>query len=115
MTIIITVILSALICLGVLLVMQWSKKATYRITRRSVSHLFQWVLLGQATVTDWRIFCDMPIHHDPFLESIRLECLSIDELHFIGDSRPPYVLNKAGMSLLKKQLELLQENPTPPA
>ncbi len=113
MTFLITLLCSVVICATVLGVMQWSKKATYRITRPAVARLFEWVLLGQATDNDWRVFCDIPIHHDPFLEALRLDCLEIDEQFFIGDSHPPFVLDKPGRSLLKHQLENLRQHIEP--
>ncbi|MBR9908927.1 MAG: hypothetical protein GYB33_01090 [Gammaproteobacteria bacterium] len=108
MTLLISCLLSVLVCAGVFAVLYWVRTPHYRLTATEVARLLEWVLLGQATANDWRVFCDIPISHDARLEAIRQQCQQIDELYYIGDGGSSYLLNKDGLQQVRRLLDELR-------
>lgn len=111
MLLITTIAITCLLCLCVVGILLWVKTPVYRVKREYVQRLFEWILLGQATENDWRVFCDYPIRHDELLEKMRTRCAELDEYHFIGDSRPPFFLDKTALSEISDMLNELQQQP----
>ncbi|NIB41897.1 hypothetical protein HBA55_19990 [Pseudomaricurvus alkylphenolicus] len=106
MILLLSILFSTLLCLVVVGVLIWVRTPHYRLDEAQVARLLEWMLLGQATENDWRVFCDIPIRHDDFLESIRIRCVELDEKHFIGDSHGGRLLSAEGLEQLT---ELLQQ------
>jgi hypothetical protein len=104
----ITLLATFVVCGLLITTLLWVKTPIYRVQREQVERLLQWVLMGQATENDWRVFCDYPIRHDELLENIRLACESIEDAHFTGESRAPYLFSNAGLEAIEQQLERLE-------
>ena len=68
----------------------------------------QSVLLGQAMENDWRVFCEIPIRHDEYLETVRIHCVEIDERCFIGSNQSGHFLNEAGLQSIEVLLQELR-------
>jgi len=103
-------LLAAFVVCGLLIAtLLWVKTPIYRVQREQVERLLQWVLMGQATENDWRVFCDYPISHDELLESIRLACELIEEEHSFGELRRSYLFSRSGLEAINQQLERLQQ------
>ncbi len=107
MNLLIPLLVSLIVCLSFVGILLWVKTPIYRVERPAVKQLLEWVLLGQATENGWRVFCDYPIRHDALLEDIRLACERIDEEHYIGEQRPPFLFTATGLEEIKVQLERL--------
>lgn len=108
MLILVTVAASLLVCGMLIATLLWVKTPIYRVRRKQVEQLLQWVLMGQATENDWRVFCDYPIAHDELLESIRVACELIEEEHCNAKQRTPYLFSHRGLEAINQQLERLQ-------
>ncbi|MYM64964.1 hypothetical protein [Pseudomaricurvus sp. HS19] len=108
MTLLISVLAAVVVSVLVTLLLLNVRTPHYRAQRRQARQLLQWMLLGQASEHQWRIFCEIPIRHDPPLEAIRRCCADIDERCFVGDNRDGHLLNKDGMAALEQQLQELQ-------
>ncbi len=109
MTLVISVVAAMVVSVLVTLLLLNVRTPHYRAQRRQARQLLQWMLLGQASEHQWRIFCEIPIRHDPPLEAIRCRCAEIDERCFVGDNRDGHLLNGEGMSALEEQLQQLLE------
>lgn len=105
-----SILLSVLICAAVLGILFWVKNPYYRINREKTIQLLEWMLLGQATETDWQFFCGYPVRHDPLLEQVRKKCQDIDEAHFIGDNRDGVLLSPQGLADLREVLDQLKQD-----
>jgi len=109
MVAVVTLLAAFVVCGLLIATLLWVKNPIYRVQREKVERLLQWVLMGQATENDWRVFCDYPIAHDELLESIRLACELIEEEHFSGETRAPYLFSRVGLDAINQQLERLQQ------
>lgn len=109
MILVISCLLSVVICCAVFAVLMWVRTPHYRLQPEQVIQLLEWVLLGQATENDWQVFCGIPIQHDEFLESIRLQCLEIDEKYFISEGRSGYLLKLQGREEIQILLDTLRD------
>lgn len=108
----VTIVLALLLSGAVLLVLLLVRTPYYRPSRQRAIQTLQWVLMGQATANDWRIFCDFPARHDELLESVRLRCEQIEEECYTGDTHPPYLFSTDGRARLRELLdELMQAAP----
>ncbi len=61
----ISILLSVLVCGTVLAILMWVKTPHYQVSEAQVVRLLEWMLLGQATENQWRVFCGYPIRNDP--------------------------------------------------
>ncbi len=104
MTLVVSFIATVIVSLLVALILLKSRSAYYRPQASDVQRLLEWVLLGQATENDWRVFCDIPIRHDDFLESIRLRCIEIEDAHFLGDDHR-YLFSAEGLVKIRELLD----------
>lgn len=110
MLLLVSILLSVLICAAVIGVLFWVRNPYYRATRERTIQLLEWMLLGQATETDWQFFCGYPIRHDPLLEQVRQQCQDIDETCFIGDNHDGVILSPKGLSELRDVLDRLKQD-----
>lgn len=106
MDLLISIAVTAMVLLLVIVILSKTKSAYYRPEAADVQRLLEWVLLGQATENDWRVFCDIPIRHDDFLESIRIRCIEIEEDHFLGDDHR-YLFSKDGLVKIRELLDVV--------
>ncbi|WP_157599976.1 hypothetical protein [Saccharospirillum impatiens] len=67
------------VIVGVTLAMIWGKAPVYRPTQDSVQGLVTRALEGEADEDEWQFFLDMPIRHDPELETLRQECARLQD------------------------------------
>lgn len=104
MSLLVSICATTIVLLLVIVILTKTKSAYYRPQRHDVQRLLEWVLLGQATENDWRVFCDIPIRHDEFLESIRLRCAEIEEAHFLGDDHR-YLFSAEGLVKIRELLD----------
>lgn len=111
MLLLISIVFSVLICAAVMGVLVWAKSPYYRVSRKDVIQLLEWMLLGQVSETRWHLFCGYPIRFDPLLEEIRLRCQEIDERCFIGDNRDGILLDRQGLAEVRELLERLRQAP----
>lgn len=110
-TVLVTVFISTVLSGAVLLVLLKVRTPYYRPSRQRAIQILQWVLMGQATANDWRIFCDFPARHDELLESVRLRCEQIEEDCYTGDTHPPYLFSAEGRARLRDLLDELMRAP----
>ncbi len=106
MSLFVSICATTIVLLLVIVILSKTKSAYYRPQRRDVQRLLEWVLLGQATENDWRVFCDIPIRHDEFLESIRVQCTEIEEDYFLGDDHR-YLFSAEGLIKIKELLDVV--------
>ena len=92
-----------LIFLCVVGVLLWVKTPRYQMSRQDVIHLFQQILVGQASENDWVIFLSSSFRHFPALEDIRLECLILDEEEYKLEGQE-FLLTAAGLAKLRQLL-----------
>ena len=111
MNIIATVVLTGIIITGLFYIFFRLKMPYYRVDRARMVKVLEMVLTGQATENDWYITFGMIIRHSPELEHWRQQCADIEEEHFIGDQRPPYLFTREGLSLLEDILNDIKRTP----
>ena len=109
MVLLITLLAAFVLCSLLVMILVWVKSPIYRVKPDQVERLLQWVLLGQATENDWRVFCDLPIAYDALLEDIRQQCEIIDEAHLSPSSHSPYLFSPPGMTAIREQLQRLED------
>lgn len=91
-------LLFVLLAIGILL---WVKTPYYRLEACNVISLLEMVVNGQASDSDWHVFCSVPIANNAHLEAIRQQCLDIDEREYRGDLRAPYLFSRQGIDELR--------------
>lgn len=106
----VSIAFSVVIVVGVFFVLLWVKTPHYRIQSDQVIQLLEWMILGQATENDWRVFCGYPIQHDEQLEHVRQACVEIDEQFYIGDTRAGHLLSREGLTQLSELLNQLKSS-----
>lgn len=92
-----------LIFLCVVSVLLWVKTPRYQMSRQDVIHLFHQVLVGQASENDWAIFLSSSFRHLPDLESVRYECLLLDEKEYRLEGHG-FLLTDTGLARLRQLL-----------
>ncbi|MFT6102150.1 MAG: hypothetical protein ACJATV_000832 [Granulosicoccus sp.] len=108
MTAFLTILLSVFILFALLLVLLKVKTPYYRIDEKKMIAVLEMVLTGQASENDWQVTFGMIIRHSPELEMIRQQCLDIEEAHYIGNQKPPYLFSEKGLARLREVLTELQ-------
>ncbi len=98
-----------IICI-LLLIFRWVKTPYYRVDAKRMIHVLEMALTGQATENDWHMTFGMTIRHSPELEGVRQQCLVIEEKHFIGSQKPPYLFTRLGLDELQEVLKNLKKN-----
>ncbi|MDG1819337.1 MAG: hypothetical protein P8H31_05850 [Porticoccaceae bacterium] len=108
MDFIITVGLSFALILVALLVFRYVGLPVYRIEAINVKTLLESVLNQTATEADWDVFIGMPIHHNPILDDIRVQCamLALTEMTV---QRGLVVFSDTGRAQLEQQLQSLNK------
>lgn len=109
MILLMSILLSALVISVVVGTLMWVKTPHYQVDRTQTIRLLEWMILGQASENDWRVFCDYPIRHSDRLEAVRLRCLEIEETHYIGDTRAGHLLDREGLQQLRELLDELKQ------
>ncbi|MGH1372801.1 MAG: hypothetical protein ACRBBW_12235 [Cellvibrionaceae bacterium] len=104
----ISIVFSVVIIAAVFAILLWVKTPHYQLQPEQVMQLLEWMILGQATDNDWRVFCGYPIRHSELLEQVRQACVEIDEQYYIGDTRAGHLLNKEGLEQLTELLRYLK-------
>jgi|TARA_B110000046_G_C13000914_1_gene402094 hypothetical protein len=74
---IITVVLTLILVILALLLFRYVGLPVYRIEALNVERLLESVLAQTATTVDWDVFTGMPIHHNPDLDKIRMQCVML--------------------------------------
>ena len=69
-----TLVLTFALILLALLIFRYVGLPVYRIEAINIKRLLESVLNETATEADWDVFTGMPIHHDPALDDIRVQC-----------------------------------------
>lgn len=91
-------------------ILLWVKTPYYRLEACNVISLLELVVSGQASDSDWSVFCSVPIANSAYLESIRQQCLDIDEREYLGDLRAPYLFSRTGIEELRALLVELKQH-----
>ncbi len=110
MILLLSIFASAIVIGCVFALLMWVKTPHYQPDREQIVRLLEWMLLGQATDNDWRVFCGYPLRHSEELERVRELCVDIDERHYIGDTRAGHLLSREGLQELEEVLNELKKN-----
>ena len=105
--------MTLLIVTGVLVILRRVRTPYYR---PSVTHWIRFlesVITGQATENQWQVAMAMTIRHNDSLESIRLQCLTIEEQYYTCERNPPYLFTQEGLRQLQVCLARLKTLPAP--
>lgn len=78
MNFIITLVLTLLVVMLALVVFRYVGLPVYRIEALNIERLLKSVLAQTATSADWDVFTGMPIHHNPELDKIRMQCVMLE-------------------------------------
>ncbi|MCA0901564.1 hypothetical protein [Microbulbifer agarilyticus] len=81
----------------------------FRMERAQFQQGLEDVIAGQADDNEWRVLTGYPMRHDPPLERLRLECLSIEEDEYTG--KMPYLFSDEGIRRLRDVRERLLSLP----
>lgn len=114
MILLLSILLSVLVISAVIGTLMWVKTPHYQVDRVQTIRLLEWMILGQASENDWRVFCDYPIRHNDQLEQVRQRCLEIEETHYIGDTRAGHLLDREGLEQLRELLDQLNQSTDDP-
>jgi hypothetical protein len=109
MLLLVSIAFSVLISVAVFIVLLWVRTPHYQLQPAQVIELLEWMILGQASENDWRVFCGYPIRHNELLEQVRQSCIEIDEHYYIGDTRAGHLLNRQGLERLGEVLDSLKQ------
>ncbi len=105
-----TVVFSALVFAGVLLVLLLVRTPHYQLRRENVVTLLEMVLDGRASENDWRVFVSVPLRHDPLLDELRRRCIDIEEREYLGrGGAQGRLFTRQGMEELRKLLQELRD------
>lgn len=113
---ILSILVSFLLFLSMLLFFVFYKQRLpyYRVQRSDCLALLQQAAAGRVPVQDWDVFLGMSIRDSEHLESLRLRCLEIDELHRIGQKQVAGVdcahYSQAGLKALAELLDEWSHN-----
>ncbi|MAZ88489.1 MAG: hypothetical protein CL693_12680 [Cellvibrionaceae bacterium] len=111
MILLLSIFASAIVIIAVFALLMWVKTPHYQPDKVQVIRLLEWMLLGQASDNDWRVFCGYPLRHNEELEQVRQLCVDIDEHYYIGDTRAGHLLSRDGLQELEKVLRALKATP----
>lgn len=106
MNFIITVALTFLVVLLALVIFRYVGLPVYRIEASNIERLLESVLAQTATTADWDVFVGMPIHHDPALDKIRVQCAML-ETNEMTERRGRVIFSAAGRAELQQILNQL--------
>ncbi len=106
----ITILLTIMILSGLCYVFLRLKTPYYRVDHERMIRVLEMVITGQATDNDWNMTMSMVIRHSPELEAIRERCVDIEEHHYIGDQKPPYLFSQEGLDALKPILDEVRQD-----
>jgi len=72
-------VVTFLVIAGVTVAMIFGGAPVYRPDQQKVQNLLTRLLENQLSEQEWQFFLDMPIQHDPDLESMRQKCVQMNE------------------------------------
>ncbi len=110
MLLLLSILVSAVVIGTVFALLMWVKTPHYQPDKQQVIRLLEWMLLGQASDNDWRVFCGYPLRHNEELEWVRQQCVDIDEQYYIGDTRAGHLLSRRGLQELEELLKVLKNS-----
>ena len=106
MDFIITVALTFIVVILALVVFRYAGAPVYRVEAPNIERLLESVLAQTATTADWDVFVGIPIHHDPELDKIRVQCAML-ETSEMTEQRGRVIFSAAGRSELQQILNQL--------
>ncbi len=110
----VTVTLSVAIIMISLWLASFRHAPKFHHTRQDYRKLLQAVLTGQADYDQWSSVIHLPIRHDPELESLRQQCVEIEEQYYLGHptylGKPDGMFSQSGVQALEKVLHQLQQD-----
>ena len=112
MDFIITVGLSFALILVALLVFRYIGLPVYRVEAINIKRLLESVLNETATEDDWDVFVGMPIHHNPQLDDIRVQCAML-ALTEMSPRRGLVIFSDRGRAQLEQQLKIINSQLLP--
>ncbi len=77
-TILLTILFTLLFLLVFVAVILLSNRSKKELSREDILLLLDGRLEGKESETEWASYLSVPIHHDVFLESVRLQCLRLE-------------------------------------
>lgn len=101
-----TLLLTLLIFVVLLGLFIYVVNPIYRVNAVQIIVLFDQVLAGKATVSDWLVFTAVPLRHDQDLEEIRKQCAAMEETELLG-SNSKYLFTAAGLAFIRSLREQL--------
>mgnify|MGYP001034810161 CR=1 FL=1 len=111
MDFIITVGLSFALILVALLVFRYVGLPVYRIEAINIKRLLESVLNETATEDDWNVFVGMPIHHNPQLDDIRVQCAMLAPEMSLR--RGLVIFSDHGRAQIEEQLQIINRQHLP--
>ncbi len=103
---IVTVTLTFLLVILALVVFRYVAPPVYRIEAINLKRLLESVLAQTATTADWDIFIGIPIHHNPELDKIRLQCAMLGDIE-MTEQQGLVIFSPAGRLELQQILNQL--------
>ena len=114
MEMIVVFVVTLIVLIGLALALAFGRPPTYRPGRGETLTLLKDVIAGTASEEAWQLFLSVPVMHDPVLETLREQCVEIDEG---SDEHAPcgagingFIYGQEGrerLALLAKELEQL--------
>ena len=107
MDFIITVGLSFVLILAALLVFRYVGLPVYRVEAINIKKLLESVLDERASEADWDVFIGMPIHQNPQLDDIRVQCAMLaDKEMTLKQGR--VIFSDSGRAQIEEQLRIIK-------
>ena len=106
MDFIITIGLAFVLILVALLVFRYVGLPVYRLEAINIKRLLESVLDETATEDDWNVFVGIPIHHNPELDEIRVECAML-EITEMSLRQGRVIFSDQGRGKIEQQLQII--------
>ena len=108
MDFIITLGLTFTLILLAFLVFRYVGLPVYRIEAINIKRLLESVMAETASEDDWDVFVGMPIHHNPELDDIRVQCAML-ALTDMTVRRGLVIFTDRGRAQIQQQLETINK------
>lgn len=108
MVLIITLFFTLLLVATFVGLLLYLRQPSYRPQREQVLRLFDDLHADRLKHRDWLVFISVPLRHDPWLETLRLRCMDIEEQHLLGDGSR-HLFDATGREKLAQLREELQD------
>ena len=102
MTIVATIVITFLVGSLLVGIFMWVQHPIYRCTREEFVERIEQVLMGQSNENHWRLLTALSLYHDPVLAEYQNRLILLEEAHWLGESKPPYLLTREGLSELQQ-------------